>query len=96
MEYIITVLVLIIILLLYVIWNLLRNSELLEDELEVSQKYIETSYTSMKNAYDKMISIDRLGSFESDDESGYIFKEIKSAIEELNEAYKLDAEEEKE
>ena len=42
-----------------------------------------------------MIKIDRLGSFESDDESGYIFDEIKSSIENLNEKYNLDAEEEK-
>ena len=39
-----------------------------------------------------MVRIDRLGSFESDDESGYIFQEIKSAMDELNEVYNLDGE----
>jgi hypothetical protein len=43
-----------------------------------------------------MKKVDRLGSFEADDESGYIFEEIKSALEQLNETYNLDAEEEKE
>ena len=50
----------------------------------------------MKKAYDRMKKIDRLGSFEADDESGYIFNEIKTAMEELNEVYELDATKEKE
>lgn len=96
MEYTIVPLILIIVSLIYAVWNLLRKTESLEDELEFSQKYIDISYDSMKNAYNRMKKIDRLGSFESDDESGYIFEEIKSAMEELNEVYDLDAEKEKE
>lgn len=76
--------------------NLLRKTEMLEDELEFSEKYIESAYESMKRAYKRMKSIDRIGSFESDDESGFIFDEIKSAMYELNEIYQLDAEEENE
>jgi hypothetical protein len=79
----------------YGTYNLLRKNEALEDELDNSDAYIQSVYGSMKNAYDRMIKIDRLGSFESDDESGYIFDEIKSSIENLNEKYNLDAEEEK-
>ena len=79
----------------YGTYNLLRKNEALEDELNNSDAYIQSVYGSMKNAYDRMIKIDRLGSFESDDESGYIFDEIKSSIENLNEKYNLDAEEEK-
>jgi predicted Holliday junction resolvase-like endonuclease len=96
MEYVIVVLILIIILLSGVIMNLLRKTEMLEDELEFSEKYIESAYESMKRAYKRMKSIDRIGSFESDDESGFIFDEIKSAMYELNEIYQLDAEEENE
>ena len=44
----------------------------------------------MMNAYTRMKSLDRLGAFESDDETGYIFTEIKSAMEELNNEYNLD------
>lgn len=80
----------------YTTYNLLRKNEALEDEAEFADKYLESTFTSMKNAYNRMKRIDRLGSFESDDESGYIFEEIKSAIEQLNETYNLDAEEEKE
>lgn len=74
------------------VWNLLKKSEVTEDELEFSQTYIDLAYNSMKNAYERMVRIDRLGSFESDDESGYIFQEIKSAMDELNEVYNLDGE----
>ena len=96
MEYVIVVLSLIIIALLYAVWNLVRKSESLEDEMEFSEKYINVAYDSMKKAYDRMKKIDRLGSFEADDESGYIFNEIKTAMEELNEVYELDATKEKE
>ena len=80
----------------YMVWNLLKKSEVTEDELEFSQTYIDLAYNSMKNAYERMVRIDRLGSFEADDESGYIFQEIKSAMDELNEVYNLDGETEKE
>ena len=96
MEYVIVVLSLIIIALLYAVWNLVRKYESLEDEMEFSEKYINLAYDSMKKAYDRMKKIDRLGSFEADDESGYIFNEIKTAMEELNEVYELDATKEKE
>ena len=92
MEYVIVILSIIILALSYMVWNLLKKSEVTEDELEFSQTYIDLAYNSMKNAYERMVRIDRLGSFESDDESGYIFQEIKSAMDELNEVYNLDGE----
>ena len=96
MEYVIVILSIIILVLSYMVWNLLKKSEVTEDELEFSQTYIDLAYNSMKNAYERMVRIDRLGSFESDDESGYIFQEIKSAMDELNEVYNLDGETENE
>ena len=96
MEYVIVSLSLIISALVYSVWNLVRKYESLEDEMEFSEKYINLAYDSMKKAYDRMKKIDRLGSFEADDESGYIFNEIKTAMEELNEVYELDATKEKE
>ena len=80
----------------YTTYNLLRKNEALEDEVEFSETYIENTYNSMKRAYARLKKVDRLGSFEADDESGYIFDEIKNTIEQLNETYNLDAEEEKE
>ena len=70
--------------------NLFRKLEVFEDDNEFNNELIERVYISMMNAYTRMKSLDRLGAFESDDETGYIFKEIKSAMEELNNEYNLD------
>jgi hypothetical protein len=64
--------------------------------LEYTDNIIEKVYTSMQKALLRMTSIDRLGSFQADDESGYIFEQIKEAIEQLNNEYNLDGEAEKE
>ena len=80
----------------YTTYNLLRKNEALEDEMDFADKYLESAFDSMKRAYERMKKVDRLGSFEADDESGYIFEEIKSTLEQLNETFELDATEEKE
>jgi len=77
-------------------FNLLRKNERLEDDIESSDKYLGDAYSSMKDAYERMVKVDRLGSFEADDESGFIFEEIKSTLEQLNEEFNLDAEEKEE
>ena len=71
----------------YTTYNLLRKNEALEDEIEFADKYLESTFTSMKNAYDRMKKIDRLGSFEADDETGFIFKSLYEIISELEEYY---------
>ena len=96
MEIIIVILSAIIVLLLYGIYNLIQKYEALEDEVSQFDTFIELVYTSIRTAYYRMKTIDRVGSFESDDESGYIFKEIKSTMELLNKQFNLDAPEEKE
>lgn len=93
MEYVIVLLIIIILVLSFGIFNLIRKNEALDNELRDADEFFESLYTSLKNAYRRMVDIDRIGSFEADDESGYIFKEIKSALEELNEIYELDGEE---
>lgn len=96
MEYIIITLLIIVTVLGYALWNSLRKYEILERELEYTDNIIEKVYTSMQKALLRMTSIDRLGSFQADDESGYIFEQIKEAIEQLNNEYNLDGEAEKE
>lgn len=75
----------------FVIYNLLRKVEALEEyvsELEQSNLDYYTFYNNLKSktseAYSRMKNIDRLGSFESDDETGYIFKELKDIVVQLN------------
>lgn len=74
----------IILILLYVVWNLLRKVEKLEDGIDESDKVIETVAESVNDALARMREVDRVGSFEADDESGYVFKEIQSALDKLN------------
>ena len=61
----------------YVIWNLNTKLEALEDWI-----------TNFMNIIDKVQSeltlIDHRGSFESDDETGAIFEQIKTTVSQLN------------
>jgi hypothetical protein len=74
----------IIAILLYVVWNLLRKVEKLEDGIEESDALIESTATSLTKALARMKELDRIGSFEADDESGFVFKEIQTALDKLN------------
>tara|TARA_R100001377_G_scaffold33990_1_gene18681 strand:- start:639 stop:893 length:255 start_codon:yes stop_codon:yes gene_type:complete len=62
----------------YVIWNLMKKTELLETWVEAFTRRIEYIQEDLKN-------IDSTGHFESDDEIGTIFQQIKSTLEQLNE-----------
>jgi hypothetical protein len=73
----------IIILLILIIWNLLRKLEKLEDAIDDRNELIDKIDTNYNDAYKRMQEIDRVGSFEADDESGYIFNKIKDVIEDL-------------
>ena len=44
------------------------------------KKHVTDSYSHLKN-------IDRLGAFESDDETGYIYRELKKIIEALKQGF---------
>jgi len=73
----------IIILLILIVWNLLRKLEKLEDAVDTRDELIDKIDAKFNDAYKRMTEIDRVGSFESDDESGYIFNKIKDVIEDL-------------
>ena len=61
----------------YVIWNLTRKTELLETWVERFTQIIESVDNELK-------VIDSSGHFESDDEIGAIFKQIKQTVNQLN------------
>ena len=74
----------------FFVWNLLRKLEAVEenlDELEKEYTQADTLLDSMQgriqNAMDRMKSIDRIGSFEADDETGYFFKEMKEIVNDI-------------
>ena len=56
----------------YVIWNLFRKTELLETWVEDFTQQIQTVQNNLKQ-------IDSKGHFESDDEIGSIFEQIKES-----------------
>ncbi len=77
----------IIILLILIVWNLLRKLEKLEDAIDNRDELIDKIDTNINDAYKRMTEIDRVGSFEADDESGFIFNKIKDVIEDLKNEY---------
>lgn len=70
--------------------NSYKKIEILEKQIDRIETIESNSVSLVENlliAYIKVLSklkrIDRLGSFESDDEVGFVFKTIKNTIEEL-------------
>ena len=61
----------------YIIWNLFRKTELLETWVENFTQRIQTVQNDLKD-------IDSSGAFESDDEVGTIFKQIKETVNQLD------------
>ena len=74
----------IICILLYIVWNLIRKLEKLEDNMEEQDEVLDSVESSIKKALARMKELDRIGSFEADDESGFVFKEIQTALDKLN------------
>jgi hypothetical protein len=69
----------------YIIWNLMRKNEKLEDALIKRDSYIDTMSTIMSESDRKIKEIDSKQIFESDDEIGWFFKGIKEIQELINE-----------
>ena len=61
----------------YIIWNLIRKTELLET-------WIEDFSDRIADVQQELSDIDSTGHFESDDEIGAIFEGIKDVINDLN------------
>jgi cell division protein FtsL len=61
----------------YVIWNLLKKNERLEDTNVQQDDYIQNISTLMSESNRKIKEIDSKQIFESDDEIGWFFKGIK-------------------
>lgn len=90
----ISLLILVLSIATYIVRNLLKKMEALEDNVEELVKNVmeyETFYEELKRRVNESNSrlkqIDRLGSFEADDETGVIFKELKDIVNDLNERF---------
>jgi hypothetical protein len=98
MEFIVTILIVVLVLFalcLYALYNILIKYEEIEDELEKTDDLLISLYNDLDSAYNKISKLDRLGSFESDDETGYVFQQIKNSINSINEKYNVDGTQEK-
>jgi len=68
-------------------WNLLRKNEASEDVILEQEEIISTMASKIDNAMAKMKELDSKGSFEADDETGFIFKNLYEIISELEKYY---------
>ena len=69
----------------YIIWNLMRKNERLEDALNKRDEYIDTMSVIMSESDRKIKEIDSKQIFESDAEIGWFFKGIKEIQALINE-----------
>ena len=79
---------------LLVNFNQMRKQEAFEEyieELENSNtdyyQFFTTLKLRMNESNSKLKQIDRLGSFEADDETGFIFTELRDIIDDLNKGF---------
>ena len=85
MEIIISFLIVIVVILGFTTFNLLKKNERQEDILVEYMKYLDKISKVIEISDERLKKIDSLGRFESDDEVGYFFKSIKKIQNLLNE-----------
>ena len=71
----------------YTTYNLLRKNEAVEDVVEEQEILISEIAERIDGSMARMKEIDQLGSFEADDETGFIFKNMYEIISELENYY---------
>ena len=85
LEIIITILSILVVILGYTTFNLLRKNEKQEDILVSYMGYLSKIDVAIRESDKKIKEIDERGSFKSDDEIGWFFIEIKKIQMILNE-----------
>jgi len=78
---------------LYTTINLLRKNEAHEDVVIEQEELISEIAKRVDDSMAKLKEIDKLGSFEADDETGFIFKNLYEVIEDLEKYYGTQEEE---
>ena len=84
MEILITLLIIAVITLGYTTYNLLRKNEKQEDVLAAYLLYMDNLSKIIEHSSERLKKIDSKGTFESDDEIGWFFEQIKVIQERLN------------
>lgn len=84
MIWIIGILGLLLIVSMFAIYNLLVKVEKYEDVVKDQVAYLNNISASIAEAKMHLEKIDESGTFQSDDEVGYFFKQLQNVQEELN------------
>ena len=83
-QIVIAVLVAICILLLYIIRNLIVKNEKYEDVVQDQVQYLQNISNIIYEGQKHLQNLDERGVFQSDDEVGYFFEQMKYVQDELN------------
>ena len=81
---IISVLSVLVTLLVYTNYNLLKKNEKCEDMIKSYENYMINLSNTIDFSNNKIKEIDRRGTFDSDDEVGFFFQQLKYLQEQLN------------
>ena len=94
MEVVIGILSITIVVLAITAFRLMKRIESMEDYVADGEKsndeyfnFFTALKTRVSDSYSHLKNIDRLGSFENDDETGYLYKELKKVIEALKQGF---------
>ena len=68
----------------YIIYNLLRKVEQYEDVVQDQVQYLQNISNSIYEGQKHLQNLDEKGVFQSDDEVGYFFEQMKYVQDELN------------
>ena len=75
---------------IFVIWNILRKLDVATSENEALYNTMVELYDDLHRTFKEMKAIDHRGGFEAEDETGAIFKDLKSVIDKLEDKYGTD------
>jgi len=79
-----SILSIIVVILVYTNYNLLKKNEKCEDIIKSYENYMINLSNTIKFSENKLKEIDTKGTFTGDDEVGYFFQQIKYLQEQLN------------
>lgn len=80
MWYIVAVLSLMLIGCSYIIYNLLNKVEKYEDDIQSKDEFLQGVKKLSEDSYKRLKELDSLEAFESDDETGHFFSNLKNII----------------
>jgi hypothetical protein len=80
MWYVVGILIALLIGTSYVIYNLLDKVEKYEEDIQLKDEFLQRVKKLSEESYNKLKELDSLEAFESDDETGHFFMNLKNII----------------